>query len=112
MVSGSSDGVVYPNMRRPSPAAYSMMFIARLTSPMASAMGLPSSRVIVRAISSERRSSRSSALNSTAALEGAGVSAQLPRAADAAATASRASPSVEDWNSPSAWLLLAGLVIV
>ena len=68
--------MVYPNIRRPSPAAYSMIFIARRTSPRASAIGFPSSVVMAVAISSARRPMISSALNSSAARPGAGVSAQ------------------------------------
>ena len=64
-----------------------MMFIARRTSPKASPMGLPSSVVMVRAISSARRPIISSARNSTLARPGAGVLAQPGRAARAASTA-------------------------
>ena len=46
---GSSDGVVNPNRRRPSPAARNAMSIASWTSPRASARTLPISRVISRA---------------------------------------------------------------
>ena len=46
---GSSDGVVKPNSRRPSPAARNAMSIASWTSPRVSARTLPISRVMRRA---------------------------------------------------------------
>ncbi len=48
-LSGSSDGVVSPNIRRPSPAIRKAMSIPSWTSPRASARTLPISRVIARA---------------------------------------------------------------
>ena len=48
-LSGSSEGTVSPNIRRPSPAISSAMSIASWTSPRASAMTLPISRVSARA---------------------------------------------------------------
>ena len=45
-VSRVSDGVVYPNIRRPSPAAYWMMFNERCTSARASGSDFPSSNVM------------------------------------------------------------------
>ena len=85
------------------------MFIARLTSPRASASGLPSSAVIVRAISSPRRPIISSARNSACARAGAGVSAQPGAAAAAAATARPASSAPDIWKCPSSRSLWAGL---
>lgn len=67
-------------MRRPSPAAYSMVFIARLTSPLASAIGFPSSKVILFAISSVRVVRIARALNRNADRCGAGVLAQEGKA--------------------------------
>ena len=48
-LSGSSDGVVSPNMRRPSPAIRKAMSMPSWTSPRASDRTLPISRVIARA---------------------------------------------------------------
>ena len=86
-----------------------MMFIARFTSPKASAIGFPSSVVMVRAISSPRRPKISNALNSTEARTGAGVLAQLAAASLAAATAAAVSSKLEVWNSPTDSVFLAGL---
>ena len=96
-------------MRRPSPAAYSMMFMARFTSPWASDKGFPSSRVMVRAMSSPRWRKISIARNRTPARMGAGVPAQPANASWAASTAFRASSTPEVWNSPNTVSLLAGL---
>ena len=51
----SSDGVVTPKRRRPSPAARKAMSIASCTSPFVSSSTLPISRVISRAIFSLSR---------------------------------------------------------
>ena len=48
-LSGSSDGTVSPNIRRPSPAMRNAMSMPSWTSPRASARTLPISRVIARA---------------------------------------------------------------
>ncbi len=48
-LSGSSEGTVSPNIRRPSPAIRNAMSIPSWTSPRASARTLPISRVIARA---------------------------------------------------------------
>ena len=48
-LSGSSDGTVSPNIRRPSPAMRNAMSMPSWTSPRASASTLPISRVIARA---------------------------------------------------------------
>ena len=102
---------MYPNMRLPSPAAYSMTFIVRFTSPRASASDLPSSVVMVRAISSARSSRIARPRKSTDALTGAGVSAHSGAASLAAAIAARESAAVENWNSPSTVVFLAGFVM-
>ena len=47
-LSGSSDGTVSPNIRRPSPAIRNAMSMPSWTSPRASARTLPISRVIAR----------------------------------------------------------------
>jgi hypothetical protein len=48
-LSGSSDGVVSPKRRRPSPAIRNAISMASWTSPRASGRTLPISRVIARA---------------------------------------------------------------
>ena len=48
-LSGSSDGTVSPCIRRPSPAIRKAMSMPSWTSPRASSMTLPISRVIARA---------------------------------------------------------------
>jgi hypothetical protein len=51
-LSGSSEGTVSPDIRRPSPAIRKAMSMPSCTSPRASARTLPISRVIARAIRS------------------------------------------------------------
>ena len=88
-----------------------MIFIARFTSPIASAIGLPSSSVIVSAISPARRSMMSSALYRMAPRFGAGMLAQSLKAPLAAAIAFSASCGRLDWNSPTILKFFAGFVI-
>ena len=69
------------------PHANSTISTPRVSSPLASASTLPCSRVMSAAISSKRSSSNCLSLNSTRARFCGGVSAQLGKAAFAAATA-------------------------
>ncbi len=99
-LSGSSDGVVSPNSRRPSPAMRKAMSIPSWTSPRVSARTLPISRVIARA-------SRSlcSAISAPKAYRisprfGAGVRRQVWNATSAARMARAASVASPAWNCP------------
>ncbi len=75
-LSGSSEGTVSPNIRRPSPAMSSAMSIASWTSPRASAMTLPISRVSARARRSLSRRRRRAYSSRISPRFGAGVARQ------------------------------------
>ena len=108
-LSGSSDGVVSPNIRRPSPAMRKAMSMPSWTSPRASARTLPISRVIAR----ERRS-LCSAIRAPKRYRisprlGAGVRRQSRPAVSAALTARATSAALPAWNVPMMSRVLAGL---
>jgi hypothetical protein len=94
-LSGSSEGVVSPKRRRPSPAMRKAMSMPSWTSPRASAKTLPISRVIAResrslcsAISAPKRYMISPRL-------GAGIRRQAGRASSAARMAAAASAALD-----------------
>ena len=94
-LSRSSDGTVWPYMRRPSPAMKNVMSIASCTSPRVSSSTLPISRVMSRANVSLRSAISCAARNSISARRGAGTSRQSAYARAAAAIARSASSAVD-----------------
>ncbi len=108
-LSGSSDGTVSPCIRRPSPAIRNAMSMPSWTSPRASAMTLPISRVMARA-------SRSlcSAMSAPKAYRisprfGAGVRRHIGSAVSAAFVAIATSAAVPCWKRPMTSRRSAGL---
>ena len=88
-LSGSSEGVVSPNSRRPSPAIRKAMSMPSWTSPRASARTLPISRVIARARRSLCSASRAPKRYRISPRLGAGVRRQATPAGSAARIARR-----------------------
>ena len=86
-LSRSSDGTVWPYMRRPSPAINCAMSTASCTSPRVSSRIFPISRVIVCASASLRSDNIWAALYKISARFGAGTRRQCGKASRAAATA-------------------------
>jgi hypothetical protein len=90
-----SEGTTSPRRRAPSPAKYSRMRTALVTSPFASPMVLPSSRLKRSETSSRRSSRRPAAFSRCRPRRGAGRAAQPGKARAAAPTASSTSPASE-----------------
>src|SRR5688572_32439008 len=108
-LSRSSDGAVWPCMRRPSAARKYVMSIASCTSPRVSSSTLPISRVMSRAKSSLRAVISCAALNRISARLGAGTSRHESKARRAAPIAASASAAVESAKVPTKSRALAGL---
>ena len=110
-LSGSSDGTVSPNIRRPSPAIRNAMSMPSWTSPRASEITLPISRVMARA-----RRSLCSAISAPKRYRisprlGAGVAAQPGPASSAARIAIATSAAVPAGNRPTTSRVSAGLTL-
>ncbi len=110
-LSGSSEGTVSPNIRRPSPAIRNAMSIPSWTSPRASANTLPISRVIARA-----RRSLCSAISAPKRYRssprfGAGVAFHPGSAVSAARIAIATSAGLPAWNRPTTSRVSAGLTL-
>ena len=98
-LSGSSEGTVSPNMRRPSPAIRNAMSMPSWTSPRASSRTLPISAVMWRAsrsLCSDRSAPKRYRISPR---RGAGVRFQAPSASSAARMAAATSEA-----SDAAWL--------
>ena len=108
-LSGSSDGVVSPNSRRPSPAIRKAISIPSWTSPRASARTLPISRVIARARRSLCSAMRAPKRYRISPRLGAGVRRQVRPAISAARIARATSAAVPAWNRPIRSRVSAGL---
>src|SRR5579859_5855645 len=106
---GSSEGVVWPNRRRPSPAIKYVMSMASCTSPRVSASTLPISRVMSFEYSSLRWTKISAARYKISARFGAGTSRHDLYASFAASTAAFTSASFEATKFPTSSSVLAGL---
>ena len=107
---GRSDGIVWPERRAPSPPKYSRMRTARVTSPLASPIVLPSSRLSRSPISAIRLSRIAAALSRILPRAGAGMDAQPGNAFCAAWTAASTSAASESWSSPTTSRVSAGLM--
>ena len=108
-LSGSSDGTVSPNRRRPSPAIRNAMSMASWTSPRASSRTLPISRVMWRAMRSLCSASRAAKRYRISPRRGAGVARHAGNARPAAATAAATSDASEAANVPTTSRSSAGL---
>ena len=108
-LSRSSEGTVWPYMRRPSPAINCAMSTASCTSPRVSSRIFPISRVIVAARASLRSDKICAARYKISARLGAGTSRQCGNAARAAATARLTSTADDLGTRPSRSSWLAGL---
>ena len=97
---GRSDGIVWPDIRAPSPPKYSRMRTARVTSPLASPIVLPSSRLRRSAISASLPSRIAAALSRILPRAGAGMDAQPGNAFCAAWTAASTSDGVGVLQQP------------
>ena len=110
-LSGSSEGTVSPNIRRPSPAIRKAMSMPSWTSPRASAMTLPISRVIAWASRSLCSAIRAPKRYRISPRLGAGVARQAGYAISAARTAIATSAAVPAWKWPTTSRVSAGLTL-
>ena len=110
-LSGSSEGTVSPNIRRPSPAIRNAMSIPSWTSPRASARTLPISRVIARASRSLCSAIRAPKRYRSSPRLGAGVACHAGSACSAARIAIATSGAEPAWKRPTTSRMSAGLTL-
>ena len=108
-LSGSSEGTVSPNRRRPSPAIRNAMSMPSWTSPRASASTLPISRVIARASRSLCSAISAPKRYRISPRFGAGVARQSASAISAAGRPSPRPPACPAWKRPTTSRVSAGL---